>query len=122
MGLLNVEYLLSASVSQTVLTENNIDVESMQNSLQSAIVVNDVVAATSSIETVSCDTDGTCAPASVQSTSESGGGGSSAGIIIVVLLLLLGGGGAGYYFYTQQKPDNDIEMMEADGDAGDDAV
>jgi len=120
--LLNVEYLLSASVSQTVLTDYNIiDVESMQNGLQSAIVIDDVVAATSSIETVYCDTDGTCAPAAaVQSTSESGGGGSSAGIIIVVLLLLLGGGGAGYYFYTQQKPDNDIEMMEAD--AGDDAV
>merc|ERR1711871_954260 len=58
--LLNVEYLLSASVSQSVLTAANINVELIQTSLQSEIVVDEIVAATSSIDEVSCDTDGTC--------------------------------------------------------------
>merc|ERR1711871_1717509 len=121
--LLSVEYLLSATISQNVLTAQNIEAADLTSDLQSVISVQDLISETPSIVDtigpVSCDSTGTCEPVvldTVQSTSGSGGGGGGATVVIILLVLLLGGGGAGYYFYAQNKAAKEMDGIATDKD------
>merc|ERR1711968_331911 len=122
--LLSVDYLLSATISQNVLTAQNIQAADVTSVLQSVIVqdvINETPSIIDEIGPLSCDSTGSCEPAvvdAVQSTSGSAGGGGGGGttVVIILLVLLLGAGGAGYYFYAQNKAAKEMDGIATDKD------